>query len=233
MEGQKTRIEKRSEYGTRAYAYKVLEKVRYNGEPVVPAIIKQYTDARGEITEVEEIEGRELRYFLADQKPSTTEKLEVLDHIVGQLQAIDKAGFVIFDRVPSMGNIMVTRWGKKGISTRQIDIEYIYTKAAGAMYTDKPNSAVVGKSDACKRLRINQWSEEVFDFAQLIKASFDDDPYIAKIVTSNEFMNKYRKMSLYGYNTDLSQNEFNTKNVLAVLRHDIQILIEEAKINQA
>lgn len=126
-------LEKYEEKSVRFINYTLLSKVRFNGEPVVPAILSENSGNPGYF-EVEYLKGLSLSGFLklTEDKADLKTKLQVIRHVAGQYKAIDDAGFVIFDRHPL--NVMVLGWANNKISTRQVDIEDMYDKSADAVY---------------------------------------------------------------------------------------------------
>lgn len=108
----------------RYLGYSLLGNVSCCGEPVVPRILGEEANELGSFFKVEELSGVDLSDFL-HLPIDVNDKLRVIQHIVHQLEAIDQAGFVIFDR--HGGNIRVVNWNGKA-STRQVDVEDMYDK---------------------------------------------------------------------------------------------------------
>lgn len=150
----------------RFLGYNFLKNVMFNGEPVVPVIISEDNDVNGMHFNVEKLGGESLDYFMCHSKISLKEKLKVMHHVVMQLEAIDKAGIVLFDRIGP--NVRVLSWGDRGISTRQVDTEDFYDKSNDALYSDHRDKYMANYVDIHKRLKQDPWSMEVSKLAYQI-----------------------------------------------------------------
>ena len=80
-------------------------------------------------------------------------------HITEQLSAVDKAGFVIFDR--NSGNIRVLDWKRGKISTRQIDIEDYYDKGVDATYSSGDQKGYEEMVDLMNGKGVNLWASTI------------------------------------------------------------------------
>jgi hypothetical protein len=183
----------------RYIGHKLLEKVMYNGEPVVPLILSEGNDAeKGPHFFVEKFGGEEFDDYLNDKKIPPVERLRAVSFVLGQLQAIDEAGFVIFDRVGR--NILIS--GKGGnISVRQVDLEDIYDWKNDAVYSDHRRKTYEEYLESQRQFGQSPWAGEVGYLAlTLAKAMNQADLKYAPVKAYGE---------LYGY-------EFYEKNPLAV-----------------
>lgn len=119
--------------GARYDCYRLLKNVQFAGEPVVPRITSESREDEflGKVFGVETLPGTDLDSFLLDREIKFRDKMGVLSYVVGQLQEVDKAGFVLFDRAAR--NIRLLSWGNL-TSARQIDIEDMYDKRQGKLY---------------------------------------------------------------------------------------------------
>ena len=137
-EQKERHLEKADQKGVRYRCYQLLQNVRFNGEPVVPQLLSEVKPHQllGTAFEVEQLEGKDLAEFLHDPSISLQTKWKVLLYIIRQFQAIDEAGYVLFDR--HGGNIRVLEWETK-ISVRQMDIEDMYDKNRNKVYSSDGN----------------------------------------------------------------------------------------------
>ncbi len=199
----------------RFLGYNFLKNVTFNGEPVVPVILSE-EDVGDKHFKVEKLGGQDLNAFV-HEPISITEKLKVFDHVAGQLQAIDAAGMVLFDRLGR--NIRVLSSGKKGISTRQMDIEYFYDKKADAIYSDSLAGERHYEQYAFtqKLRRWDLWSEAVQSMAFDLLSIKD----IVKFIRHDSDFWEYR-------NLVHSKSEFPSRNLLADFRKNLGIVTKAA-----
>lgn len=154
------RLERTGLSNIRYACYNLLKNIRFSGEPVVPRIISERKEDEllGPVFGVEKLEGVDLADFLLDEGIQLKRKLEVLRHVIRQLEQIDEAGYVLFDR--HGGNIRVLKWGENEISVRQIDIEDMYDKRADKVYSsDIPSRSSL--IETFKKAGINLWVNAV------------------------------------------------------------------------
>lgn len=183
MERQLTIREQAYDRNVRYLGYNLLKEIRFNCEPVVPALISEGSDLFGRYHEVENLQGVTLETFLEDKTITAKEKYRVLLHVVDQLQEIDRAGFVIFDRCPR--NIQVLSYGSDNISTRQMDLEDFYDKKADALYSLANVSITENILDDQNQMGIDPWYREVRRLGNLSLnlAIYDCDP-VARAIMS-------------------------------------------------
>ncbi len=157
---EETHRERSYDRNIRHIAYSLLRDVSFQGEPVTPKAISEGEDEFGKHFKVEKLRGQDLTdfMFLPESEVSTKQKFEVLLHITRQLQEIDKAGFILFDR--NSGNIRVLDWKDK-ISTRQIDIENYYDKSAEAMYSSGDQKSYEEMMETLKEKKVDLWAPTV------------------------------------------------------------------------
>lgn len=159
-EGSFIRREPSSDCNVRYIGYNLLKDVTHNGEPVVPAILgEKTTKLWGRHFEVEHLPGMDFTDYLSDPDVSIVEKLLVLLHIIEQLQAIDKKGFVIFDRHGN--NIRVLSASPDHISTRQMDIEQLYDKDANCVYAQPEREPLEELLDNLQARGSSVWTPSV------------------------------------------------------------------------
>lgn len=113
--------------GPKHKAFELLSEVFFNNLPVVPIILA--TDETGFWTE--QLCGIAWYDFYMDKEREFTTKLEVLLSIVKQLQAVDDAGYVIFDR--NGDNIWILSDG----SVRQLDPEDFFIVDRNLLLTER------------------------------------------------------------------------------------------------
>lgn len=163
IDGIPVHREKSDSLYSRYIGYKLLEKVRFDDEPVCPRIVKEGKDAGGDFLEVEELEGMDLSDFIQLNSVDFKTKMRVFMQVAKQWQAIDDAGFVLTDRHGS--NIRVTQFLEK-ISIRQIDIEEIYDKLTQAAYAGSRSSTNM-LFDLRKELGRDLWSGELYELLEM------------------------------------------------------------------
>lgn len=148
--------ERAAERNARYINYSLLKNVSFQGEPVVPKIIEEGEDEFGKYFNVEKLPGLDLGDILklSENEAGAAVKMKVLKTIIGQFEAIDKAGFVIFDR--NGGNIRVLDWKEK-VSIRQMDLEDVYDKQADAIYSVSNPSSYEYMLDQDKKIGADLW----------------------------------------------------------------------------
>lgn len=158
---EKTHRERAYDRNVRYIAYSLLKDVKFSDEPVVPKIISESKDEFGPHFNVEELPGIDLAdfLFLPEEEVGTKDKFSAMLHVAKQLEAIDKAGFVIFDR--NSGNIRVLDWKDGKISTRQVDIEDYYDKLADATYSSGDQKGYEEMVDLMNSKGVNLWAYQI------------------------------------------------------------------------
>lgn len=150
----------------RFLGYNLLRDVQFDGQPVVPKILGEKNDElAGPIYEVENLSGTDLDLLIQNQSVSYSDKLSVLFHVAGQLEAIDQAGFIPFDR--SGSNIRVLSYGADGVSTRQLDIEDVYDHEGDCLYSQENASMSHEVLDLFKEKGVDYWARNVTMLAEL------------------------------------------------------------------
>jgi ribosomal protein S18 acetylase RimI-like enzyme len=156
----------------RFIGYNLLKNVQFDNQPVVPKILREKNDELiGPIFEVENLPGVDLDELIQSSSISYLDKLSVLSYVAGQLEAIDQAGFIPFDR--SGSNIRVLSYGDNGISTRQIDIEDIYDRAGDCLYSKEGSGMTDEVLDTFRNKDINFWARNVTLLTELSQVAAD------------------------------------------------------------
>lgn len=168
--------EQSSNRNTRLLGHRFLQKVLFNGEPVVPKIITESNIDKSRF-DVEKLDGVDLD-DLIKSGIQTRSGLDVIIHVTEQLQVIDKSGILLFDR--DGRNIRILSWAGS-ISTRQIDLEDFYDHRRNVLYCDKPSREEDKKKllNDCMKFGFNIWSREVVSLAEMtMKVIGDRNPLI-------------------------------------------------------
>jgi len=163
--------------------YNLLRDIQFAGQPVVPRLLGESQDELlGPVYEVENLPGRDLDELIKDPSIRYQDKLAVLRHVTGQLEAIDQAGFIPFDR--SGANIRVLSFGGEGVSTRQLDIEDFYDQAEDYLYSQENAGMSQEALDLLKKKGVNFWARNITMLAELAQkaANMVDD-----LAGSNDF----------------------------------------------
>lgn len=147
----------------RHICYSLLAGIEFSGEPVVPKILGEDRDELGDFFKVEKLQGMDLADFLHTPTIDLKTKLTVLRHTAQQLEVVDGAGFVLFDR--NGGNIRVLDW-KDRISTRQIDVEDMYDKASDVVYSLEGQKGYEEMIEALNAKGVDLWAPTVCKLAQ-------------------------------------------------------------------
>jgi len=180
LSASKAHTERSTPKNVRYINYKLLSGVEFSGEPVVPKILREGQDELGGFFKVEELQGEDLADLLRDQSLGAKVKMEVVLHVVKQLQSIDQAGFVLFDR--NADNIRIISMNKR-ISTRQMDIEDMYDKDTDAVYS-LSQSKYEDMIQRLKKMGIDIWLPSVNRFAQNV-CSLLNEPAPARAIISS------------------------------------------------
>jgi hypothetical protein len=206
----------------RFVGYDLLKLVTFKDEPVVPAVLSNGDGDKHFY--VEKLGGEDFRNVVFDEGVSPIDKLSVIDHVIGQLQAIDQAGVVLFDRAAR--NIRVLRYGSSGISTRQLDIEEFYVKASRTVYSSG-YSFNGPRIEYYKEMGYNLWGETVAWLSTYVAPSLKN----AGLGTRAFSDRKYTPLAWGEYDEHIKAgkkkppNPLSNQDVLSVLKQDIEKLI--------
>lgn len=191
----------------RYIGYSLLKNVEYNGEPVVPRILEEGSEPDNVYLKTELLPGIELGEFIAKPDVTLKRKFEVFLHIASQFQAIDKAGFELFDR--NHKNVRILDWGDK-ISVRQVDIPDLYDKTSESFYSSVWKSDY---DDYLKRLTeqgLSVWTPEIDRLQEL----------------ETEVLRKSRRKDLLDLVSDPDGLQNNTPDVLEAHVRKLKNLVE-------
>jgi hypothetical protein len=182
------RREEASDKNIRYLGYNLLKNIEFEEEPVVPKILSEGKDAKGPYFNVENLPGMDVADFLElpEDEASVKDKLRVMLHIVGQFQAIDKAGFVLADR--HVWNIRLLGWKDK-ISTRQIDVDEYYDKDADSTYSLDRQKTLEEFNDSFKKTGTDLWAPTVNSLlsAELGAIDIGRNPEIVKLLRTQKW----------------------------------------------
>jgi len=155
------RREPSGEKNMRFLGYHFLKDIKFSGQPVVPKIISEGEDVDGTFFMVEKLDGMDLDDFLRlpESEVSLKDKFSVMLHITQQYEAVDEAGFVLFDR--HAFNIRVLNWKAGEISTRQVDVDQIYDKKTDASYSMDDQDRFESMNDSLNKLGRNLWQSTI------------------------------------------------------------------------
>ena len=231
VENGETYTEKFDKYKVRLLAHELLENVTFNGEPVVPRILSKSSDivdTNGNTNnsfEVEELGEINLRHVVSDKEVAPIDKLKIIHHVIGQLQVIDQAGIVLFDRAGR--NIVVPKFGSDGISTRQVDLEEFWSKKDNQFYSS--GSFNGEKADFYAKNGFDLWGETVAHLSNLTAdAVKDTDSNLAQ-----QFVRKYTFLAWGEYDEHIksgkkkSPRPLSSQDTLSVLKKDIEKTISK------
>lgn len=227
---QNAHTEKFDKYKVRLLAHELLENITFNGEPVVPRIISKPSDniemgANNNAFKVEDLGEINLRHVISSKDVSPIDKLKIIHHVIGQLQAIDQAGIVLFDRAGR--NIAVPRFESGVISTRQVDLEEFWSKKDNRFYSS--GSFNGEKAYFYVENGFDLWGETVAHLSNLVAdAVISNDPKLAQ-----QFVQKYNYLAWGEYEQHIksgkkkSPRPLSSQDTLSVLKNDLEKTIKK------
>ena len=168
---------------------------------------------KGPFFEVEKLPGLDVEDFLIlpESEASVKDKLQVMLHVVGQFQAIDKAGFVLFDR--HMWNIRLLDWKGK-ISTRQIDVDEYYDKDADATVSLDRQKSLEEMNDSKKKIGVDLWAGTVQTMlvAELNVVDIGRNPEMVKLLCTYKYETGAKE-----HGSNLTEHEEVLKKAISML----------------
>jgi len=211
---ENSRREESSDINIRYIGYSLLKDVKFSGEQVVPHILSEGQDELGKHFNVEKLVGLDLEDFLLlpENEASLKDKFKVMLHITQQFQAIDQAGFILFDR--HAWNIRVINWGNDKISTRQIDIDQYYDKVAEASYSLEGQERFESMNDSLKKIGTNLWAPTVNDLIsqELSVVDINKNNEIVNLLRANKWKPEAKKNG-----SNLEEHETLLKQIIEML----------------
>lgn len=172
----------------RYIGYKLLQNVTFDGEPVVPQILSEGTDSRGNYTAVENVGGQDLADYLMETNVDPKIKFSVMKKVTGQLSTIDANGIVLFDR--NTRNIRILN-GRELPSVRQIDVEHFYDRQNQAVYSFDGESVYEERVSRYEKNKSDLWIPDVerLILAEMSIARADKNVNLFNLLKSSLYAN--------------------------------------------